>query len=193
PPLVGRAEEQQVLSEWVRGVVGGRPGAMVISAPGGTGKTRLARWLAEDVHRRGQMRVVRIPVDQLGSLTSALKLGFYRHLRSPQLERTALEKRLGESVQFADEADLGAVCDFLLAGLKDEDRRRVGVFAPIPPPVSTTLVRRFAVCPGPRPLLVWIDGSGHDEATAIGYWIGRLLDESVEPIGVLWSVDARTD
>lgn len=71
--LVGRAREREALEAgWAAVRADGRARAMVLRGPVGSGKARLADWLAERVHASGEGEVVRVPAGGRGRLAESL-------------------------------------------------------------------------------------------------------------------------
>jgi serine/threonine protein kinase/tetratricopeptide (TPR) repeat protein len=164
PPLVGRVSERTELWRALRAVDReGQARAVVLAGPGGTGKTRLARWLAERAHESGAAIVLeaRHAEDERGETGVCPMLA--RHLRVTGLDAAGRAQRLAgllPAMGMPEEDDLRAVSDLLApageegatswAAHADGANQRVAL--------TVRLLAAIAQGPeGPRPLLVVLD------------------------------------
>ena len=194
-PVVGREAEQEILwSSAMRVITSGRAEASLIISPPDRGKSRLARWLAEELHQSGQMRVLNVFVGD-GGMRSAMHSAIYRWLRLPKLERQSLLKRIDEVLQL-DHKDRDELCEFLLVGnspasqqIEDTDEQPLMR-------LWQKFVWRVTERPSKRPLLVWIDGPDEGELAPVAQWLDLLLSVArlgKRPLLVMWTLDIGGD
>ncbi len=190
-PVVGREAEQKALWEAVARVTSSRrPEAVMVSSPPNRGKSRLARWLVEEVHRAGLMRVLNVYVID-GGLPAAMHAAIYRALRLPKLERQPLSRRIDDVLNL-EPADRDELCEFLMAGGRIADpvaeAERLKGWARL----WQKFIWRLTEFPSKRPLLVWIDGPDQGDMAETSGWIELLLNVTKigrRPVLLLWTVE----
>lgn len=164
PLLVGRTTERDALWRALRAVDKDRHGrAVMLEGPSGTGKTRLARWLAERAHESGAAIVLeaRHAEDERGETGVCPMLA--RHLRVTGLDSDGRAARLATllpALGMPDEDDLRAVTTLLgppaEAGTATWGAHADGADQRVA--LTRRLLAAIAHGPeGPRPVLVVLD------------------------------------
>lgn len=161
PPLVGRQREKARLLQALETVERtGRAGVVVLRGPSGTGKTRLARWLAKMAHQERGAALVFAAHSRIPGPHDGLRPALVRTLQCAELSRddaTAhLDRRLGPA---SDEAAQTERLDLILGGGRAERGARHAAIA--------RLLDRI----GPVAILSADDAQWGLEAMALGSWI----------------------
>ncbi len=137
-PLEGRvAERDQLWAELREAAAAGRPRVVVLRGPAGVGKSRLARWLVEEVHALGVALPMRAAQGRPPAADDVLRALVTEAVRLPadaQARAAALERHpAGEDIERA---------------LSAEER--------LPTRIAATL-RVLRAAAGARPLVLWLD------------------------------------
>lgn len=99
PPFVDRTPERDGIWEALRRVAAGEgPEVVAIEGEAGTGKSRLAEWMATRAHEVGAARVVRATHTAEGGRTQGLRGALERTFRTAKLERREVFERLRDSL-----------------------------------------------------------------------------------------------
>jgi len=172
-PLVGRRSARDLLWGALRDVAQtGRPRALLLHGPRGTGKTRLLEWLGRRAHELGAVIPLTARHDEVPGPQDGVAPMLVRHLRCGGLDRQGLSDRLGALLEDRGETD-EARRDALVALLGAEQGEGVQLAGPVERhAMAVDALRRTAE---ERPVLLGID-DGHWGADALGL-VEKLLAE----------------
>lgn len=178
-PLVDRVPERGALTERFAGVVAaGRAQALILSGPSGSGKSRLASWLARRLHERGEARVLEVQHSAELDPGHGLWAMLARELGADGLPADEVESRVAERVE---DADLAA--DLPLA-LPQAER-------PLPGLVRRHLLERYLrLLAADRPVLLVVEDA-HLGAEALEFVRELLRHQEQHPVPVLALVLVR--
>jgi eukaryotic-like serine/threonine-protein kinase len=105
-PLVDREVERDMAWKALADVHrSGRSGAVVLFGPAGSGKSRVARWIAERADEVGGATVLRATHSAQGGTHDGLLAMFVRHLHCQELEGDELRQRIGGVVASLGDGD----------------------------------------------------------------------------------------
>lgn len=194
PPLVGREAEREALWAALEGVAeDGRPRALVVQGPAGSGKSRLARWLVQRAAELGRATGLEtlhggaIPGPRDGLLAAVR-----RHLRcegltglllAEHLERRLRARGVGEADEWLSLAQLLDPADGPRLPRFSSPRERWAILGRL----LTRLARE-------RPLIVWLDDVQHG-LDALGFveHVLAIADEMPAPMPVLFVLTAQAE
>ena len=173
-PLVGRRTARDLLWGALRDVSqAGRPRALLLRGPRGTGKTRLAEWLAGRAHELGAATPLAGRHSEVPGPQDGLAPMLARHLRVNGLDRKDLTERLAGLLEDAD-ADNAQELAALVALLGDDDEAGGGVRLASPAERHAASIQALARVAQDRPVLVQLDDVQWG-ADAIGF-VQRLME-----------------
>jgi eukaryotic-like serine/threonine-protein kinase len=159
-PLVDREVERDAVWKALGDVhKTGKPRVVVLGGPAGSGKSRVARWVAERADEVGGAVVLRATHSAQGSKHDGLMAMFARHLRCQELEADLLRERLTRVLTTLGEPDpalAGAVADLLL-GRSAEVTQLVDGVAAKGAERRRVLLHLFDLLGTERPLVVLFD------------------------------------
>jgi serine/threonine protein kinase/tetratricopeptide (TPR) repeat protein len=187
-PLVGREQERTILRRaWARVTTEGRARAVVLRGAAGVGKSRLARWLSEQVHEHGQGLRLAAHHAELPGADEGIEGGLRTELRVVGLDRphlTQWAKRwlasLGEQRSEAHLVELLLPADAeSRQSLSEGARRRE---------LERTL-RRYTQG---KPLLIWLDDL-HWGVESIRWAADFLAAQPISPSPVLLLATIRDE
>ena len=195
-PLVGREEERDALWEALAAVRASRGfGAVLLEGAAGSGKTRLAIWLAERAHETGSAVVLHATHGSRPSASSGLGGMLIRYGRLDGLSRRSVRKRVARLLADRgrlDDDEIDAVTE-IASPAKDKHRRagqRIIQFAS-PDERYTVLSKVIEVLSRERPVVLVLDDV-HYGADALGFCLHVQRDlQTTFPILVV--ATARDD
>ena len=196
PPLVGRAAEREALTRAVQHVLRTRGSRCVLmQGTVGVGKSRLGRWLTEEVHQAGSMRVLRVNLADHDGLPGAIHNTFYRYLRMPRLERRPLMERIEDVLEMTGEYAT-QLANFLLwevsAHTTGQAEGGTGRQIEAWPRLWHHVLSRIQRVPDERPLLIWLDGPDEAEhLPTVRAWAGfmaRTAERQSASMLFVWTV-----
>lgn len=178
-PMVGRIEERDILWQALQEVVAeGRPRAVVVTGPAGTGKTRLGSWLCERATELGVATSLKTRFFD-GDRDGPIRRMWARHLRMAEVEAPNRGRWLSKSL-----ARLGLPPEpesfAILVGPGDAQQRHAR---------SEQMIRAMTV---ERPVVVMLDDVhvGLDGLLLARHLLGS---ESPAPFPVLMVLTARSE
>lgn len=175
-PFVGRGREKARLQRLAeQAVTQGRGNIVLLEGEAGVGKTRLSRWLREELEEQGTFRAnagafVRGGNESLRGVQEVLHSMF----RSRGLSRVKLHKRIAERLaEWGHDSveDANALTDFLSPAGADETRPT----AVSPAALFALIARTLEVAAHRKPRLVILDDI---------HWAGRELADLLEYLAV---------
>ncbi|MCB9795167.1 MAG: protein kinase [Alphaproteobacteria bacterium] len=177
PPMVGRVEERNQLWNAALSLRRGQSLRVLrVEGPAGSGRTRLADWLAEQTHERGLARTLRVRFSEgSASAQDPIAEGLAACMRVQELSARKLERRLDALLPEArwTAASRRQLAELLLRSASEVPSVRVG-----PQPARLGLLRRAILeLARPEPLLLILDDI-HRDAEAI-----QLLESLCAPAG----------
>ncbi|MBW2732316.1 MAG: serine/threonine-protein kinase PknK, partial [Deltaproteobacteria bacterium] len=165
--LYGRAGEQRRLWEAATAVTSGETRLIALEGEAGVGKSRLAQWLAEQVHERGLMRALHISCGPGGGALQGVLGAIERHFGFGEAPRALVERALVGRWGRENEATRLARA---LAGIlrpEDLEEEQRGAHSAHQQSVlaepgsdevrAQTILEVVQRIAGDRPLLLWID------------------------------------
>lgn len=192
-PFVGRRSERSFLWQALADVhARRRPHAVVLAGTAGTGKTRLAEWIAERAHEVGGATVLRAAHGSEPGPADGLPRMLARHLRCvglPRGEVLARAEHLLWAAGVREDSEWIGLADLMAPGAAEED---AGVPAARPQSARERfelLERHIRRLTAERPVLVLLDDVQWG-AEAIAF-ARHLLEPREEPLPVLLLLTAR--
>jgi len=194
-PLVGRRLERDILWGALSMVHAKQePRLVLLRGPAGTGKTRLATWIAERAHEVGGAVVLRATHGPMAGPADGLPRMLARHLRSVGLSRAELVERTARLLRLwkvDDEEELFAFADLMSTGTFAE--------ADMPPARPQTARERFELLERhlrrlsrQRPVILLLDDvPWGPESLAFARYLMELRQE--RPFAVLLLLTARDE
>jgi len=196
-PLIGRDEVRTELWSALREVHrSGRTEIRVLRGPGGTGKSRLARWVCERAHEAGAARTLWAlhsatpgPGDGLASMLS-------RQLGCSDLDSKGVVARIGElddpELTLSTEEAEG-IADFLRPGWEeDEGKRYKGTRFQSPIERNAVIERILRRETRDRPLIFWLDDV-HWGLDSLFFVLHLLASQHEDPFRSLIILTVRDD
>jgi len=186
-PLVGRRQARDVLWGALRDVEStGRPRALLLRGPAGTGKTEVVRWIGRRAHEVGAASVLRAVHAAIPGPDHGLEAMLARHLRTVDLEPDLLLERL-EQLFVASGLDAEGESRELAAVLQPRDGAGPGWAER-----HEVLARTLGHLAATRPVLLHLDDVGWAPDTLAA--VGRLLQRTDgRALPVLIVMTARDD
>ncbi len=196
-PLVGRNAERQVLWDALRRVhKDGRVEVVVVHGPSGIGKSRLVDWFTTRANEVGAALVMKATADAAGARGAAIGRMVERHLRTENLNREDLGRRVAFRLGLAVDADraLGqspspAVfeCEALVDVVTPDPNRTRN------PELRTAVLRRLVArtC-RERPVILWLEDASRD-VDALAFALDLVEFRDVARMPALIVVTARDD
>ncbi len=175
-PFVGRARERTRLRELAeRTALEGRGAIVLLDGEAGVGKTRLTRWLREELEEQGTFRAnsgafVRGGNESLRGIQEVLHSMF----RTRGLTRDKIRDKVGERLaEWGHDSleDAAAITDFLQPASADETRPN----SVSPAALFALIVRTFELAANRKPRLVILDDV---------HWAGRELVDLLDYLAV---------
>ena len=193
-PLLGREEEREALWNALdQAHADAHPAAVVIRGAAGTGKSRLAEWLAEVAHESGAATVLTALHDELGDPHAGVYPMLARHFRVQGLApRDALERvdRRLIAIGVDDPLDRRLVAELVAA------TGGVGATIAIAPARAAerhaVVARVLARASRLRPLVLWIEDAQWG-ADALELARTVLAADAREPSSIAVVITARED
>jgi tetratricopeptide (TPR) repeat protein len=178
-PLVDRVPERGVLTDRFGEVAArGAAQALILSGPSGSGKSRLAQWLARRLHERGEARVLEVQHSAEPDPGHGLWAMLARELGADGLPADELESRVAERV-----ADPDLAADLPLA-LPQAER-------PLPGLVRRHLLERYLrLLAADRPVVLVVEDATFG-AEALEFVRELLQHQAQHPIPLLALVLVR--
>ncbi len=183
-PFVGRSDERDAVWRELVAVHHDRqPRVVIIRGPSGTGKSRLARWVARRAHEVGGASVLEARHAEAPGASSGLERLLSSQLGCIGLDREGVQRRLASlqrQGRVHDDVEASLLAD-IVAPRADADvfRDANERFA--------TVYRRLRAEMAERPAVVWIDDAqwGADTVAGLAWVLDRAAREPVPALFVL--------